>query len=413
MQIVSTLLKIIFCSFLLFSHLIAFIDYIVLEKENKMILIIGDAESENLNHINEAHVKWFVNVLNRHTPKTPINMIYNISEDTLKLIQNRTESELQIPQTFLHLAKKASIFDGSNIFVSTFDCRGKESELIDDFFAKLTTKLSNNDLGSKEWKSIKRKWSNEIKKSSLSIDKKLFLESLNINEEKLQNWMDTYEIDSFEYKLFEELILKYKNSILELSEFLKDKPNEDIRLNILSPLNGKTKIDLNNKCRKLAQMFCLESDFVFTDLAFLHEILDKLNNGFNKVIFIAPWARKKNLAQMLNKVGYTTTSKFSAIEYNELEHHAKIQFAGYKKLPMNLLSALHVLLDVDKTIAEMEMVEIIKNSEAPQKICNHCHTKGFNNNLSVCSQCKQIYYCNRICQKNDWPKHKNICKKTN
>jgi hypothetical protein len=39
--------------------------------------------------------------------------------------------------------------------------------------------------------------------------------------------------------------------------------------------------------------------------------------------------------------------------------------------------------------------------------CNYC--SKYENNLSRCSICKSVYYCNRECQKNDWKIHKENC----
>eukprot|EP01084_Bolivina_argentea_P270676 460314_1 len=44
-----------------------------------------------------------------------------------------------------------------------------------------------------------------------------------------------------------------------------------------------------------------------------------------------------------------------------------------------------------------------------QHKCSKCNK--ISNNLQRCSRCKQTYYCNVDCQKSDWKKHKQICKK--
>jgi hypothetical protein len=41
-----------------------------------------------------------------------------------------------------------------------------------------------------------------------------------------------------------------------------------------------------------------------------------------------------------------------------------------------------------------------------RKICDFCKKQAF----TKCSRCKQIYYCSSECQKNDWCKHKKLCK---
>jgi len=39
-----------------------------------------------------------------------------------------------------------------------------------------------------------------------------------------------------------------------------------------------------------------------------------------------------------------------------------------------------------------------------------CSLCGSTKNLKYCSGCKKIQYCSTSCQKNDWKKHKKICK---
>eukprot|EP01083_Nonionella_stella_P073740 199599_1 len=41
--------------------------------------------------------------------------------------------------------------------------------------------------------------------------------------------------------------------------------------------------------------------------------------------------------------------------------------------------------------------------------CNHCSQPSVS---SRCGACKKVYYCNQICQRNDWKKHKKQCKKS-
>lgn len=42
------------------------------------------------------------------------------------------------------------------------------------------------------------------------------------------------------------------------------------------------------------------------------------------------------------------------------------------------------------------------------KMCSNCGSK---NTLSVCSNCKGVYYCSKYCQKEDWSEHKEDCPK--
>lgn len=41
--------------------------------------------------------------------------------------------------------------------------------------------------------------------------------------------------------------------------------------------------------------------------------------------------------------------------------------------------------------------------------CAHCKIRS-KNAMKKCSKCKNTYYCNQECQKNNWPEHKNNCR---
>jgi len=43
--------------------------------------------------------------------------------------------------------------------------------------------------------------------------------------------------------------------------------------------------------------------------------------------------------------------------------------------------------------------------------CGSCNNTG--KHLLLCSRCKMVYYCNTICQKDDYSQHKKLCKSIN
>lgn len=50
-------------------------------------------------------------------------------------------------------------------------------------------------------------------------------------------------------------------------------------------------------------------------------------------------------------------------------------------------------------------------SDNPNKACNTC--KKADTELLRCAKCKQVYYCNIDCQKQDWGVHRKNCKLPN
>jgi hypothetical protein len=47
-----------------------------------------------------------------------------------------------------------------------------------------------------------------------------------------------------------------------------------------------------------------------------------------------------------------------------------------------------------------------------EKMLEHCVgcKKAFDRNLQLCGQCKSVFYCSSVCQKQHWKQHKQVCK---
>lgn len=54
------------------------------------------------------------------------------------------------------------------------------------------------------------------------------------------------------------------------------------------------------------------------------------------------------------------------------------------------------------------LIQITKLND--YKICNYCNHNELQVSLYKCSVCKNVYYCNKICQKEDYKNHKLVCK---
>lgn len=46
-------------------------------------------------------------------------------------------------------------------------------------------------------------------------------------------------------------------------------------------------------------------------------------------------------------------------------------------------------------------------------ICHHCHQGGPDVNLRFCKGCLSVQYCSKACQKDDWPSHREPCRRVN
>ncbi|CUG92532.1 MYND finger domain-like protein, putative [Bodo saltans] len=81
-------------------------------------------------------------------------------------------------------------------------------------------------------------------------------------------------------------------------------------------------------------------------------------------------------------------------------------------IPQLVCSQADCFIASNKDVKEA-MKQIYPNVEQ-QQICNHCRTRGgadgSSKKLLQCSRCKEAKYCNAVCQKADWPTHKQVCR---
>ena len=77
---------------------------------------------------------------------------------------------------------------------------------------------------------------------------------------------------------------------------------------------------------------------------------------------------------------------------------------------MKRLEALHTLAGMaSKSLSPENDVELTR-------VCRHCGKTGYEikqqdeyRRLLPCSKCKSAYYCDKVCQRGDWPEHKKTC----
>ena len=63
----------------------------------------------------------------------------------------------------------------------------------------------------------------------------------------------------------------------------------------------------------------------------------------------------------------------------------------------------------DQKTASMQMIMYADMQDRYKRFCNFCGKQGIDN--KKCSICNSVVYCDKKCQKDDWKKHKLVCKK--
>jgi len=415
MQIFSRLLKIIFYSFVLCNPLNAFVDYEVMGRDGTTILLIGDASHEQLELMNRMHAQWFITTMSSLPSEVSTKIIYEMAPKTAEYLEKGLPHQLlNRGATFFylyHATQHLNIPD--TIKLSPFDCRDKESDIIEDLFSTLSNFFTNTPT-LKAWKKLKNQQITTIQRSALQINTSEFLISLNRKNNTLQEWLNTFPEGSAEYILFKELTNKYQNNMARITEMLSKTLETDIRLNIFSLLDlCKTPGGLKNKYLELAKLFCLDTDYIVTDLGFLKEILQSLKEGYDKTILVVSWAHKKSISKMLKNIGFETIDEYSIIKDRGLEYSAKIECDNMMSIPEKLLPQIRNMFTInEESLSMQQIMKTIKEAQLKTKFCNHCHNQESETlKLSTCKRCKKVFYCNRECQKLDWKLHKIDCEK--
>ncbi len=61
----------------------------------------------------------------------------------------------------------------------------------------------------------------------------------------------------------------------------------------------------------------------------------------------------------------------------------------------------------DPTQNQMIGFKVLKECENPK--CN-LNSENCENVFHLCARCKEVFYCERRCQRNDWQRHKLVCR---
>jgi hypothetical protein len=98
-------------------------------------------------------------------------------------------------------------------------------------------------------------------------------------------------------------------------------------------------------------------------------------------------------------------------EYNFMNHIGYIEI-----MHADDLKTTNDKLDADKMAAELftELSDIrsaldVIIKQHNYKTCGYCSHSEIQVNLNRCTQCKNVYYCSKMCQKSAWKTHKLIC----
>jgi ankyrin repeat protein len=64
---------------------------------------------------------------------------------------------------------------------------------------------------------------------------------------------------------------------------------------------------------------------------------------------------------------------------------------------------------IDHTNKNDELKAALRRPAGKRRCCEHCDKTTTGQKMMKCGACLTVYYCNRACQKANWPLHKQVC----
>jgi hypothetical protein len=125
-------------------------------------------------------------------------------------------------------------------------------------------------------------------------------------------------------------------------------------------------------------------------------------------------------SETYTKVGYANMFLFQGYKENEYEYQGQVDYSD----PLRIETKIYVLLkslnsaeirsceNLASQRNSMKKTFIVNSPDSGPSLCSFCNKKESDNvKFPQCSRCHSMKYCDRVCQKKDWPAHKKNCQK--
>ena len=179
--------------------------------------------------------------------------------------------------------------------------------------------------------------------------------------------------------------------------------------------NLKFPIDLDHVLKCDALLCLMLSYFVLNDKKMFLKCLKDYNATKIKVSKSSySWDIAYKMKKKIGKI--LSPKKRIGVFFDDIK---KLQFnkSNKRETGCGLSSDTYEILSILNNPSENnEKFELWKNAimfDKDVRLCNYCQKFNVNGHLRVCSGCKKVRYCNRVCQKKDWKfnGHKIFCVK--
>lgn len=403
--------------FLLFFEfsIVPFASYrLLINSEGKVALIFGDYHNTELDLMNEMHV----NLLCACIQKAPSSKKFTCLTGALKTASSKVN--IIVAKTFRYLEDQKAVMHEQVDFLDSDPRDDRITCYISTFMRicqqKLLAPLEVQGLAKNIFEGTEIEYGSKVLISELSS----YLEKAHAN---MVTWLGEYTAGSSERQLLQKKIDVFKinsNALKKyISIFTKDLSFQEAVLVLLSLQTTYNSRNIFLELQELIKLTVHE----YAVIAYLHAFLiDQRSNVGTMCILSQDQATVLN--SLLQDLHYTVLGNESIVvpSYGRWGKPRIRNTQSFYKNILNVFSSFNsIRIAYEEQLLTENMlpyiVECVKEKMVisdepvcePYKACDTCLKNV--GKLSLCSKCKNIYYCSVYCQQLDWPEHKKTCKK--
>lgn len=396
-----------------FSYISAFTSYYFLVNSGgKKILLLASLGEIQLQDIDRMHINQWQKLLEQLISSGSISnkasCIFEFEPQNLNMYKKTGcfPKGLILDPITASLINSAVKTDPTNsaIRFQANDPRGHDSHIIQGMLPAIARFIEKNDYSNPVvWQAYKERLLS-INPNTLiqSFTLEKYFRSLNSYYALIEKYRNEWPIESTAYTLIDEIYDQYSSFIEKARLHFADQDYKTTLLVAICNLveNYRNEGNISNKIQEVKVDLCQNLDYLVFSASIVDNILKNQEQEASTIAITGEWAIK-NILNILNKLGYNTIKQQSNIQ--QISQTVSI-FNPSEDFLENLLKYTRDTL-AESIIVEQNNSEILDNKIK----CNSCGSLEQITKLKKCLGCNKVYYCNRECQNNDWPEHKNDC----
>jgi MYND finger len=387
------------------------------------VLVLGDCHQSAIDDMNNKHINTLVSYLNSindkviSTGKTPARAFFELSQEIMDLYKAQAiPFGTRIAQTMKRLIDitiEQQADKPSCVIFDPYEPRGNDSGELDGIFETLRYQIREQSLQS-TLSLLRPALVNVQRKSGIVCSIGNYFNGLEQGAQLCQSWCREFDDNSPINTLLSQLSQEFIRAKDEAKGYFAGKDlGDSLVMALLDILDHRAGNGGNGLLliKEMHSALILKLDYLYAHIAFFHKIMeDQKVSQSGKTMLIVGAAHAEAIVKMLKEVGY------KSILENKL-YVGNLIGDGQYGVSMNDSVFIDKLLFAITALFEDNGEKLYALAKNPKEyipcFCNSCGiVESEAKKLLKCSRCKARSYCGVPCQKQDWPKHKEICKRS-